>query len=135
MTAGNDVTYNMSTGKSRRFVPLLENVTDCMRKILQVHGAVCLMTPLLTPCSGVMTQLDNAAVSLMTRWGGIVTAPLDLRIPFARFLAQNPAITQIKRYAFERVFKERRVLGLHPRELHECVFDIVSPYPGMYKII
>uniref|UniRef100_A0A1B6C0L6 non-specific serine/threonine protein kinase n=1 Tax=Clastoptera arizonana TaxID=38151 RepID=A0A1B6C0L6_9HEMI len=130
MTAGNDVTYNMSSGKSRRYLSLLEDASDCIRKIFQVHGAVSLLTPLLTPYSDVVAQGDSVAVSLMTRWGGIVTAPLDLRIPFARFLAQNPGITHIKRYAFERVFKERRVLGLHPRELNECVFDIVSTNTG-----
>lgn len=62
--------------------------------------------------------------------GSIVSVPHDLRTPFARYLAQNGSIVSMKRYCIDRVYRERRVLGFHPRELYECAFDIVTHTPG-----
>lgn len=128
MSTAQDVTYDMSVGKSRSYLTLLEIVSERIRKVMRAHGAVSMLVPLLTP-SGVVTQPDSV-VSLMTRWGGVTTAPHDLRLPFARLLAHNPPLNQFKRYAIDRVYRERRVLGLHPRELYECAFDIVTSTPA-----
>lgn len=56
--------------------------------------------------------------------GQIVELPFDLTRPFARFVAQN-GITDMKRFAFERVFRSSSTGG-QPRQPHECDFDIVS---------
>lgn len=64
--------------------------------------------------------------------GSIVSVPHDLRTPFARYLAQNGSIVSMKRYCIDRVYRERRVLGFHPRELYECAFDIVTHTPGKF---
>ena len=61
--------------------------------------------------------------------------PHDLRLPFARLLAHNPSLNHLKRYAIDRVYRERRVLGLHPRELYECAFDIVTSTPGIFLFV
>lgn len=97
-------------------------------QVLHSHGAVSLSPPLLVPCG--TTPLPPSGVSVMTRWGGVAMLPHDLRLPFARFLGHNPSVTQCKRYAIDRVYRERRVLGHHPRELYECAFDIVTPPSG-----
>lgn len=128
MSTAQDVTYDMSVGKSRWYLTLLDIVSERIRKVVKAHGAVNMLVPLLTP-SGIISQPDSI-VSLMTRWGGVTTAPHDLRLPFARLLAHNPSLNHIKRYAIDRVYRERRVLGLHPRELYECAFDIVTSTPG-----
>ncbi|KAG8276526.1 Eukaryotic translation initiation factor 2 alpha kinase 4 [Homalodisca vitripennis] len=128
MTTAQDVTYDMSVSKGRWFVSLLQEVVEKTRKVLETHGAVSLSPPLLVPCGA--APLPTAAVSVMTRWGGVAMLPHNLRLPFARFLAHNPSITQFKRYAIDRVYRERRVLGHHPRELYECAFDIVTPSSG-----
>ncbi len=73
-------------------------------------------------------------VRLMTRSGDVVLLPHDLRVPFARLLARLPAPAtnslHLKRYTFGRVVKEKKVFGLHPKELTECAFDIVSVPAG-----
>lgn len=35
-----------------------------------------------------------------------------------------------RRYSIERVYRERKLFGSHPRELTECAFDIVTNSPG-----
>ncbi len=73
-------------------------------------------------------------VRLMTRSGDVVLLPHDLRVPFARLLARLPPPAtnnlHLKRYTFGRVVKEKKVFGLHPKELTECAFDIVSVPAG-----
>jgi hypothetical protein len=73
-------------------------------------------------------------VRLMTRSGDVVLLPHDLRVPFARLLARLPPAPatnlHLKRYTFGRVVKEKKVFGLHPKELTECAFDIVSVPAG-----
>lgn len=71
----------------------------------------------------------ESCVKLMTHFGGIVSLPHDLRVPFARYVAWN-GITLLRRYSVERVYREKKVFGFLPRELYECAFDIVTPSPG-----
>lgn len=92
------------------------------------HGATPLQTPLLIPRSGLYAGLDSAA-HLMDRSGSIVSLPYDHRVPFARYVTHQD-ISYLKRYIISRTYRESKVLGSHPRELCECVFDIVSPNPG-----
>lgn len=106
----------------------VDKMADHARKIFRLHGGIYFSTPFLTPNNGVGVT-DAAVVSLMTHFGNIVNAPYDLRLSFARYLAQNPHITHMKRYAIDRVFRERRMLGVHPKENFECTFDIISPNP------
>ncbi len=49
-------------------------------------------------------------------------------MPFARFVARNN-IHHLKRYNIERVYRQKRLYGLHPRELTECAFDIITNTP------
>lgn len=97
------------------------------------------------------TFYDNTEsyVKLMTHFGSIVCLPHDLRylygtnfiikcssyfacfrVPFARYVAWN-GITLLRRYSVERVYREKKVFGFHPRELYECAFDIITPTTGM----
>ena len=62
----------------------------------------------------------------MTRSGDVVSLPYDLRTQFARFLVSTK-INQLKRYSFGKVLRERKIFGVHPRELTECAVDIVTP--------
>lgn len=38
----------------------------------------------------------------------------------------------VVRYTIGPVYRESKVLGSHPREIHECTFDIVSPSPSRF---
>ena len=70
----------------------------------------------------------------MTRSGDTVSLPYDLRVPFARYLART-RLTQIKRYCFGKVLREKKVFGLHPKELSECAFDIVTSDPAGCSLV
>uniref|UniRef100_A0A8D8LTM2 non-specific serine/threonine protein kinase n=2 Tax=Cacopsylla melanoneura TaxID=428564 RepID=A0A8D8LTM2_9HEMI len=128
VSPADDITYDISLSRAANF-SLLESTGDKLRRIFQLHGGVYFQTPLLTPLNRLTTGFETTA-PMMTRGGSVVSLPHDLRIPFARYLAQNGSIVSMKRYCIDRVYRERRVLGFHPRELVECAFDIVTPTPG-----
>jgi translation initiation factor 2-alpha kinase 4 len=122
----------MNVGKhTALLIPLMlqEVAKERIVRVFQKHGATCLSTPLLMPRN---TLYDNteSCVRLMTHSGGIVSMPHDLRAPFARYVAWN-GITCLKRYAIDKVYREKRVYGFHPRELYECAFDIITPNTGI----
>ncbi|XP_023718266.1 eIF-2-alpha kinase GCN2 isoform X3 [Cryptotermes secundus] len=131
VTRAEDITFDMNVGKSTSLpIPLMlqELAKERIVRVFQKHGATCLSTPLLMPQN---TLYDNteSCVRLMTHSGGIVSIPHDLRVPFARYVVWN-GITCLKRYAIDKVYREKRVYGFHPRELYECAFDIVTPNTG-----
>ncbi|CAD6209191.1 GSCOCG00003773001-RA-CDS [Cotesia congregata] len=104
---------------------LHDHVKSIIVEVFQRHGGVNLATPLLMPKSGHLYDHTETCVKLMTHSGSIVTIPHDLRAPFARYVAWND-ILHLRRYVIERVFREEKVHGFHPKELYECAFDIIS---------
>ena len=73
---------------------------------------------------------DFSPLWFTPQWGHASTYALFLmpQVPFARYVARNN-IQHIKRYNIERVFRQKKMLGLHPRELTECAFDIITAVP------
>ncbi|XP_015183399.1 PREDICTED: eukaryotic translation initiation factor 2-alpha kinase 4 isoform X2 [Polistes dominula] len=133
VTAAEDITYDMNfTAReitnliSSKRLYVQENVKAKVIEIFQKHGGISLNTPLLMPKSSQHNNFTDASVQLMTQTGSIVSIPHDLRAPFARYVVWNK-IPHLRRYAIERVFREKKVRGFHPRELYECAFDIISP--------
>jgi translation initiation factor 2-alpha kinase 4 len=130
-----ELTYDMDILRLQRdpllhtkFLFLMQIVKQAVRSVFHRHGAVELNTPLLIPKSKVYGDIPSV-VQLMTHNGNTVSIPYDLRVPFARYVVAN-SISSIKRYAIEKVFRERKVYGFHPRELYECAFDVVSNSQG-----
>lgn len=126
MTAVDDITFNLMSGKNILLHGRLDKIIKIVKDVFQIHGGVWLGTPLLMPYN----SNDENSVPLMARWGGLTCIPYNLRIPFARFIAHNPTISNLKRYSIDRVFRQRKVLGVHPRELYEAAFDIISSSQG-----
>ncbi|KAF6217270.1 hypothetical protein GE061_001624 [Apolygus lucorum] len=120
MPATFEATYNMSTFRSFWSTSYLNFVEEKLRYIFHHYGATSFSPPLLTP-----GQAPKNSVSLMTNVGGIVHATPDLQMPFARYVVQNPSVVTFKRYTMEKVYREMPA-GIHPREVYECAFDIVS---------
>jgi len=50
-------------------------------------------------------------------------------VPFARYIARR-GVSYLKHYSIDNVYRESRLVGLHPRELAACSFDIVTPASG-----
>ncbi|KAK2826191.1 hypothetical protein Q5P01_020405 [Channa striata] len=104
---------------------LQQHVYETITRIFKKHGAVRLQTPLLLPRNRKLYDGSELAC-FMDHSGMLVTLPYDLRMAFARFVARNN-ITHLKRYSIERVFRPRKPDRMHPRELMECAFDIITP--------
>ncbi|XP_024083004.1 eIF-2-alpha kinase GCN2 isoform X3 [Cimex lectularius] len=121
-----DATFNMLSWRSGNFTYCLEFTCQKIKGVFQQHGAISFLPPLLTPANN---PVPESAVCLMTRLGGLVCATYDLRTPFSRYLIQNPHVSHLKRYAIDKVFREKPA-GIHPKEAYECSFDIVTPTPG-----
>ncbi|XP_031785554.1 eIF-2-alpha kinase GCN2 [Nasonia vitripennis] len=136
VTPAEDITYDMNLPARNTTNSLLpkyrffyNNIKTKVVNVFQKHGGISINTPLLMPKSGPLYSTTDSCVRLMTRTGSIVSIPHDLRAPFARYVAWNN-ISSIRRYAIERVYREKKVHGFHPRELYECAFDIISPMPN-----
>ncbi|XP_025409124.1 LOW QUALITY PROTEIN: eIF-2-alpha kinase GCN2 [Sipha flava] len=123
-----DITFTMTTGKNVLYHGRLDKIIEIVKEVFQLHGGVWLCTPLLMPALN--SVINENTVTMMARWGGLTCIPHNLRISFARFLAHNPTISNLKRYSIDRVYRQRRVYGVHPRELYEAAFDIVSSSKG-----
>lgn len=135
VTRAEDIIFDMSDGKntSLPLPPMLQELAKGrIVRVFKKHGATCLSTPLLMP-QNMLYDNTESCVRLMAQSGGIVTLPHDLRVSFARYVVWN-GITCFKRYAVDKVYREKRVYGMHPRELYECAFDIVSPNAGMCSV-
>jgi len=114
------------SGKSILHYGQLDKIIEIVKNVFQVHGGVWMCTPLLTP----LNSNNENSVTMMARWGGLTNIPYNLRIPFARFIAHNPTISNLKRYSIDRVYRQRKVYGVHPKELYEAAFDIISSSQG-----
>ncbi|XP_077285683.1 eukaryotic translation initiation factor 2 alpha kinase Gcn2 isoform X2 [Arctopsyche grandis] len=132
LTPAEDITYDMNllktTGLHHKQSLIITFVKEMVIKVFKLHGGVELTTPLLLPMCHLYDPVESS-VRLMTHSGDVVHIPHDLRVPFARYIAWN-GITMLKRYSIERVYREKKIFGFHPRELYECAFDIVTPTPG-----
>lgn len=108
-------------------IPRFDYVKSKIIELFRTHGAIEVVTPLLTPFT-TFTGHDNC-VKLMTHSGSIVALPNDLRNPFLRHVALN-GVKFIRRYSIGRVYRERKVFNFHPKQMYECAFDIVTPFRG-----
>ncbi|CAG8495247.1 14730_t:CDS:10, partial [Funneliformis mosseae] len=125
-----DYTYDFNSGNNN-FDQLSAltyvRVRDHMVKIFRHHGAVELNTPLLMPKYDFYEE-DKKAVYLIDTDGGLVQLPYDLTVPFTRYISRNN-IMDLKRYTFDRVYRENTVGG-QPRIISEVDFDIVHSTPA-----
>lgn len=112
---------NVST-KQRIF----QYVYSTLEAIMLSHCAISLSLPTLIPKYSTRKYGGNDVFYVIDRNGFIVSLPHDLRVPFARYVARNQ-IYSLRRYSIEKVYRQKRVLAYHPRELWECAFDIITP--------
>lgn len=127
-----DFTYDIDVFKNpslkNKPTQLFSTVVDTLNKIMQMHGAVYFSVPTLMPKNSVM-DLENC-VHIMEHGGGIVMLPYNLRVPFARYIAHRET-DYLKRYSLEKVFRQQKVFGCHPREQYEFAFDIITRNPNL----
>ncbi|CAL1531307.1 unnamed protein product [Lymnaea stagnalis] len=113
---------------SWRTAILFQQIKSTLTTVFTRHGAIYIPLPLFMPnCSVIDDNKDM--VKLMDCKGGIVSVPVDQRIPFARYIGRRN-IQSMKRFAIEKVFTEKKCQNasscVHPMEVTECAFDIIS---------
>ena len=126
-----DLTYDyelVTSQYSRKHAVVQQLVHDELVGVFRRHGFLMLNTPLLVPKTKVCKQAETS-VTAMDRSGAILTLPYDLRTSFARYLARND-FPSLKRYSIGRVYRDTRILGVHPREHCECALDIATSSPS-----
>lgn len=111
---------------------VLDQVKMKLEQLLRSKGYANFVTPTLMPKYSASKYYDKQqledVVMLMDKNSSILTLPYDLRLPFARTIARTN-INYFNRFAIERIFRQRQILGYHPDQLWECCVDIVSPPP------
>lgn len=113
---------------------ILDQVKMKLELLLRSKGFVNFVAPILMPKYSASKhyskqQLEDV-VMLMDKNSSILTLPYDLRLPFARTIARTD-INYMNRFAIERIFRQRQILGYHPDQLWECCIDIVTPPPSV----
>jgi histidyl-tRNA synthetase len=70
---------------------------------------------------------------LADQGGEICSLRYDLTVPFARWLAMNPHVQQIKRYHIAKVYRRDQpaMSKGRMREFYQCDFDIAGTYDAM----
>lgn len=109
---------------------ILDQVKMRLELVLKSRGYVKFVTPTLMPKYTASKyynkqQLDDV-VMLMDKNSSILTLPYDLRLPFARTIARSN-INYMYRFAIEKIYRQRQILGYHPDQLWECCVDIITP--------
>jgi eukaryotic translation initiation factor 2-alpha kinase 4 len=109
---------------------LFDNVKSKIEEIFKKHGAKDMQMPLLTPYA----KTDPESITkLMTHSGMIAALPYDLRTTFLRYVATN-GVNFLRRYSIGRVYRERKHFNLHPKQIYEVEFEIVSPTRGNFLV-
>ena len=136
MSISQDITYDLELSRTSNHKSLRktligqEYVRRLVEQVFRRHGALHVEMTHLMPRSETKIYEKNAPLcEVMTRSGGVVSLPYDLRVPFARSIARAQ-ISHMKRYSISPVYREVRVYGFHPKEQTEIAFDIVSPSEG-----
>ncbi|XP_055957482.1 eIF-2-alpha kinase GCN2-like isoform X1 [Patella vulgata] len=122
LTYDNDLYKGVLTTKAAL---VQTSVHGTIERIFQRHGALRMSTPILMPKC--FLYQDEQYACFMDHSGNVVGLRCDLRVPFARYVAKSH-IQSLKRYCIDHVYQEKKLFGLHPKEMTECAFDIITPY-------
>ncbi|GKY90546.1 hypothetical protein MPSEU_000028300 [Mayamaea pseudoterrestris] len=107
---------------------VVERLSQRLKAIFSIHGAVRLRPPLLRPKKpGEENNLASGGpAEFISQRGFCVILPEDLTAPFARAVGRGgTATSRLKRYDIGRCY-HRSVVGGHPKETLEASFDIVQ---------
>ncbi|KFY31080.1 hypothetical protein V493_01444 [Pseudogymnoascus sp. VKM F-4281 (FW-2241)] len=111
---------------------VFSTITDVFKR----HGAVTIDTPvfeLKEILSGKYGEDSKLIYDLADQGGEICSLRYDLTVPFARWLAMNREIQNIKRYHIAKVYRRDQpaMTKGRMREFYQCDFDIAGTYDPM----
>ncbi len=111
---------------------IFTTITDVFKR----HGAVTIDTPvfeLKEILAGKYGEDSKLIYDLADQGGEICSLRYDLTVPFARWLAMNRDIQNIKRYHIAKVYRRDQpaMTKGRMREFYQCDFDIAGTYDPM----
>nr|POF26010.1 histidine--trna ligase, mitochondrial [Quercus suber] len=111
---------------------IFSSITDVFKR----HGAVTIDTPvfeLKEILSGKYGEDSKLIYDLADQGGELCSLRYDLTVPFARWLAMNSSVKNIKRYHIAKVYRRDQpaMAKGRMREFYQCDFDIAGEYDAM----
>ncbi|KAH8201883.1 hypothetical protein TruAng_003970 [Truncatella angustata] len=109
-----------------------DKIFNTITEVFKRHGGVTIDTPvfeLKEILSGKYGEDSKLIYDLADQGGEICSLRYDLTVPFARWLAMNKDVTQIKRYHIAKVYRRDQpaMTKGRMREFYQCDFDIAGP--------
>ncbi|KAH7162696.1 hypothetical protein B0J13DRAFT_431225 [Dactylonectria estremocensis] len=113
-----------------------DKIFTTIAEVFKRHGGVTIDTPvfeLRDILSGKYGEDSKLIYDLADQGGEICSLRYDLTVPFARFLAMNKDIQNIKRYHIAKVYRRDQpaVSKGRMREFYQCDFDIAGNFDAM----
>ena len=113
-----------------------DRIFNTITNVFKRHGAVTIDTPvfeLRQILAGKYGEDSKLIYDLSDQGGEICSLRYDLTVPFARWLAMNPQIQNIKRYHIAKVYRRDQpaMTKGRMREFYQCDFDIAGSYDRM----
>ncbi|KAF7549390.1 hypothetical protein G7Z17_g6411 [Cylindrodendrum hubeiense] len=113
-----------------------DKIFSTIAEVFKRHGGVTIDTPvfeLRDILSGKYGEDSKLIYDLADQGGEITSLRYDLTVPFARFLAMNKDIQNIKRYHIAKVYRRDQpaVSKGRMREFYQCDFDIAGTFDAM----
>lgn len=110
---------------------LREIIFNKIISVFKRHGAVTIETPvfeLKEVLTGKYGEDSKLIYDLQDQGGELCSLRYDLTVPFARFLAMNKTIKNIKRYQIAKVYRRDQPVMTKGRfrEFYQCDFDIAG---------
>ncbi|KAL8925090.1 MAG: hypothetical protein Q9172_002409 [Xanthocarpia lactea] len=115
---------------------LRDRIFSTITTVFKRHGAVTIDTPvfeLREILAGKYGEDSKLIYDLQDQGGEICSLRYDLTVPFARWLAMNPGVQNIKRYHIAKVYRRDQpaMTKGRMREFYQCDFDIAGSYDKM----
>ncbi|KAJ3468951.1 hypothetical protein MRS44_003016 [Fusarium solani] len=113
-----------------------DHIFNTITQVFKRHGGVTIDTPvfeLREILAGKYGEDSKLIYDLADQGGEICSLRYDLTVPFARFLAMNKDIQNIKRYHIAKVYRRDQpaMTKGRMREFYQCDFDIAGTYDAM----
>ncbi|KAA8910080.1 hypothetical protein FN846DRAFT_775528 [Sphaerosporella brunnea] len=113
-----------------------DKIFSTITTVFKRHGGVTIDTPvfeLRDVLTGKYGEDSKLIYDLADQGGEICSLRYDLTVPFARWLAMNPMIQNIKRYHIAKVYRRDQpaMSKGRMREFYQCDFDIAGVYDPM----
>jgi histidyl-tRNA synthetase len=108
-----------------------DKIFSTITEVFKRHGGVTIDTPvfeLKEILSGKYGEDSKLIYDLADQGGEICSLRYDLTVPFARWLAMNKDVQQIKRYHIAKVYRRDQpaMTKGRMREFYQCDFDIAG---------